>query len=95
MKKNKKLRVWWTPQVGVGIPLFYKNVDTLKEGVMLVEALVDYDRYEYDNNIKNDYSNAGGIEQFGHKGWEGWDIEDKELGYFYDPEEYMKAKGLL
>lgn len=88
-----KLRVWWIPQVGSGCPTFYVMVTTVEEGVMLLEVLGMYDEFQYENRIKPDYSNAGGLEIFEEgTGWCDWEIEDDELGYFDSPEEYVDAK---
>jgi len=55
-----KIRVWWIPQIPG--ECFRVDVDSINEGKRLMEILADYDLFQYDNNIKPDYSNAGGIE---------------------------------
>lgn len=57
--KNGDLRVWWIPQVPM--KSFYINVKTLEEDNLLLNALADYDRFQYENNVKPDYCNAGGL----------------------------------
>lgn len=64
----KKLRVWWIPQVP-GKP-FFIPVASVEQGVKIMDVLADYDKFQYDENIKPDYCNVGGLEQF--------DTEDKE-----------------
>ena len=68
-----KLRVWWIPQ----IPMtpFYWRVTSLFEAKSLLEALVAYDQFQYENKIKPDYSNAGGLHIFNtdSKDWEDWE----------------------
>lgn len=72
------LRVWWIPQVPMK-PFYYpvKDIETAK---ILLDVLALYDKFQYKNNVKPNYSNAGGLEEWdaGHGG--GW-IE------YYDEEE--------
>lgn len=85
---NKKLRVWWMPQV----PMESMKIDVkdIAEAVKIMEVLADYDRFQFENNVKPDYSNEGGVEQEGEDGWEDWDTESEALGYFDNPEEYLE-----
>jgi hypothetical protein len=74
----KKLRVWWIPQIPM-VP-FYVNVATVEEGVKIMDVLADYDLFQFENNVKPDYSNVGGLEQFAEdtNEWETW--YDEESG---------------
>ena len=76
---KQKLRVCWIPLELVDS--FKVEADTTKEGVKLMDILADYDNLQYDNNIKSDYSNVGGIEQYSKDSGEGesWDVEDENL----------------
>ena len=56
---NPEFRVWWIPQVPM--KSFKYDVPSLDAGVMLCDALAQYDLFQYDNRVKPDYSNAGGI----------------------------------
>ena len=40
--------------------------------------LADYDLFQFDNNIKPDYCNAGGLEVFEEEEWSTW--YDEETG---------------
>lgn len=60
--KNGDLRVWHIPQVPG--PMFTVDVNSLEEGVKLVDTLCDYDQFQYKNKIKPDYANASGIERY-------------------------------
>jgi len=66
------LRVWWIPQVPMSP--FYVNVGTTDQGKWLCSVLASYDIFQYENNIKPDYSNVGGIQIFEDGDW--WDSED-------------------
>lgn len=84
---EQKLQVWWIPQVpgkSFNIP-----VDTLKEAHLLLETLAEYDNFQLENNIKPDYSNAGGLQVWdedsdvdGTPGWIDW--SDEETGEDFD-----------
>lgn len=79
-----KLRVWWISQ----IPMkpFTREVDSVKEGVKLLETLALYDIFQLENNIKPDYSNVGGLEMFEHGEWVSWESRDGED----DPEVWLE-----
>jgi len=87
------LRVWWIPQ----IPMdgFHIDISTIEEGVKIMNVLADYDKFQFDNNIKPDYCNAGGIERYdadngdGENGWCSW--YDEESGED-NPELYLEEK---
>lgn len=71
MKNNNgDLRVWWIPQVPM--KPFYVTVKTLDEAVLIVETLADYDRFQFENGVKGDYSNTGGLEVFEDGEWVEW-----------------------
>ena len=44
-------------------------VNNLEEAALLLDTLANYDQFQYDNNIKPDYCNAGGLMI--------WDNEDE------------------
>ena len=78
--KEGDLRVWWIPQ----IPMkpFCVDVDSLAEGRKLRTVLADYDLFQYEHNIKSDYSNVGGTHRYedgdgsGNLDW--FDVEEDE-----------------
>jgi len=80
--KDKQLKVWWIPQIP-GKP-FLVMVDDLKQAKLLLDTLANYDRFQFDNNIKPDYSNVGGLEIWDE------DLDPDEHGSkwstWYDPE---------
>lgn len=81
---NKKLRVWWIPQ----IPMkpFYVSVKTLEEADLILNTLADYDIFQLENNIKPDYANTGGLQIFEEdpeiNDWVDW--YDEENGMDFD-----------
>lgn len=95
-----KLRVWHIPQVPM--KPFHVETDSLETAVAIQNALANYDLFQYENNVKGDYSNASGIELWDESlsdqdlidigledRWVDWFYEDgQEL--FDDPKEYLE-----
>jgi hypothetical protein len=75
-KSQEKLKVWWIPQVPG--QRFEVPVKTIDEAVLLLTALADYDKFQYEQNVKPDYSNAGGLLVFEEKDQEWLDWENEE-----------------
>lgn len=85
---SKQLKVWWIPQVPMRP--FEVPVSTVQEGVKLMKALADYDAFQFENLIKPDYCNAGGLMQLDDDGeWTDW--VDDETGE-NDPVAYLAAR---
>ena len=79
----KKLQVWWVPQVPM--KAFEVEVSSVAEGAKVMEVLAAYDLFQFENKVKPDYCNAGGLNQWsedcdgeGITGWESW--YDEETG---------------
>lgn len=68
------LRVWWIPQVP-GKP-FYVRVADLTQARLVLETLARYDLFQFENRIKGDYANVGGLEVFEDSEWCEWNTED-------------------
>lgn len=71
------LRVWHMPQVGgrdsLGNPVaFYVGVADVNEAVHIINMLANYDLFQYNNDIKPDYTNANGLEVEVDGEWEEW-----------------------
>ena len=60
MPNNGDLRVWWIPQVPMNA--FFVPVKSEREAALIMHTLAAYDMFQYENNVKPDYSNAGGVE---------------------------------
>lgn len=76
--KIGQLQVWWIPQIPM--KAFRVNVDSLKEAKLLLHTLADYDIFQFENNIKPDFSNAGGLQVYTEEGWEDWcDDEGRDI----------------
>lgn len=69
-----KLRVWWIPQVPMSP--FRVDVRNLHEAKLLLNALADYDRFQFEHKVKPDYCNAGGLEIWNGSEWEEWYDDD-------------------
>ena len=93
-RKIGDLRVWWVPQIPM-TKQFTVDVSDVAEGVKIMAVLADYDVFQFDNRIKPDFCNAGGIDRWcddldgdGTPGWECW--YDEESGE-YDPVEFLES----
>lgn len=75
------LRVWWIPQVPG--KAFYVNVPSAPFGAIVEDILARYDAFQFENNIKPNYCNVGGLQVWdsdsdgeGNPGWVDWEVED-------------------
>ena len=88
MPKEGDLRVWWIPQVP-GQP-FIVPVKTTLEGRLLLDTLAEYDMFQLRENIKPDFSNAGGLNIWEDGEWvdycdeEGDEIDHEKYERRYD-----------
>lgn len=77
------LRVLWVPQIGMPGEPFNVPVKTPEEGILILNTLADYDLYQFNNKVKGDYCNFGGLEVLeesieGDDGWHTWYNEEGE-----------------
>jgi hypothetical protein len=72
-----EFKVWWIPQIP-GKP-FEVTVPDLDTGILMCNTLANYDLFQYENRIKPDYCNTGGIHyRLDDSGeWEDVDYEDE------------------
>jgi len=68
------LRVWWIPQVPMNS--FYVYVKTIKEAKLIIQVLADYDTFQFENKVKPDYSNVGGLQVYDGEEWIDWLCEE-------------------
>lgn len=78
-----EFRVWWIPQIPGGP--FLADVPDLATGVLLCDVLAKYDLFQFEQNIKPDYANVGGM-SYRHPvltdgEWQDFDPDDEyEMG---------------
>jgi hypothetical protein len=74
--KDGDLKVWWIPQVAM--KAFEVPVNTVAEAKLLLKTLADYDIFQFENKVKPDYCNTGGLVIFDAKEneWIDWENED-------------------
>lgn len=80
------LRVWWIPQVPM--KAFYVPVASVAEGVKILDILANYDIFQYENRVKPDYCNTGGLQMLEDGEWVDWCSEDGDE----DPKEWYTAQ---
>jgi hypothetical protein len=77
MNEQGDLKVWWIPQIP-GSP-FEWPVNNFREAKLLLNVLAEYDMFQFNHNIKPDYSNAGGLMRFEDGEWmDWWDDETQD-----------------
>ncbi len=80
MAKEGDLQVWWIPQVP-GKP-FMVPVESTGQAALVLDTLARYDAFQFENRIKPDYCNAGGLSVYEGDEWtdwydeNGWSIDD-------------------
>ena len=86
---NKKLRVWWIPQIPMGA--FYITVERIEEGKKILDILAAYDAFQLQNNVKPDYTNVGGLQMWDEEEqeWNDWYLETDD-DYFEDVDDYCE-----
>ncbi len=67
-------QVWWISQVPM--KPFTVLVETREQGEWLCGVLAAYDKFQYENNVKPDYSNVGGVHVFEDGNWRNVDDDD-------------------
>ncbi len=96
MIKNKPkegdLKVYWYPQIPC--KAFYVPVKTPDEAALIMDTLARYDAFQFEERIKPDYCNAGGLmvyeRDYDHSegyDWCEWYSEDGD-----DIREWMEAQ---
>ena len=86
--KDGALQVYWIPQVPM--KPFTVDVSSIEEAVKVMDILAQYDLFQFHNNIKPDYCNAGGLRVWSREyaEWEDWYDEQSGID---NPEEYLKC----
>jgi len=85
--KEGDLHVWWIPQVPM--KAFRVQVRDVHEAKLILGTLAFYDIFQFENNIKPDYCNMGGLEVFENGEWTEW--YDEESGDSIDDFEQEKT----
>lgn len=94
---KQKLQLWWIPQVPM--KAFNVDVSSVSEAAKLLSVLANYDLFQYENRVKGDYANAGGLNVWDEdeQDWLSWCIEinttingEKVFEYFDDVEEFLE-----
>lgn len=89
--KEVELRVYRIPQVGVDAT-FYVPVSTPEEAYRIIGVLSAYDGFQYENRIKPDYCNTGGLQVFDEdeQEWIDWSI-DLGDSYYDSVDDYCES----
>lgn len=70
-----KLRFWWIPQVPG--KAFTVEVESVEQAHLLASVLADYDQFQFEQKVKPDYANAGGLVTYDERldEWVDWHDE--------------------
>jgi len=68
------LMIWWIPQVPM--QPFTVAVASPSEARKLLGVLANYDLFQFNNRIKPDYCNAGGLSVFEDDEWTDWSDDE-------------------
>lgn len=70
---------------------FYVPVESVEEGKKVMDLLAAYDAFQFQNMIKPDYYNVGGLEMFDEETseWNDWYLETED-DYYEDVDEYCE-----
>ncbi len=79
------LQIYWFPQIPC--KMFTYDVETVEQGVAMLDAFARYDLFLLEHDIRKDYANHGGLRVWddnsdgaGNPGWTDWeeDVEDTD-----------------
>ena len=77
--KAGDLRIWYVPQVPMNG--YYEKVDSVAEGFRILDTIYKVALFEFENRVKPDYANAGGVARFeddGDGGLDWFDVDEQE-----------------
>lgn len=71
---------------------FMFRIESVEEAKKVIDLLSSYDCFQYNQNIKPDYCNCGGLQVYNEEteDWEDWYFEDDQ-NYFDDVDEYCES----
>lgn len=69
------LKVWYIPQIPM--KAFERIVPDLPTAKIVLEVLSKFSYFEFENRVKLDYADAGGIARMEAGEW--WDVDEEEL----------------
>ena len=92
MPQSGDLRVWWVPQVPM--QAFFVYVKSEYEAALIMRVLAEYDMFQYENSVKPDYANAGGVDVYEEGKWVSWykEADDDDLWNQDDFDAYTHHK---
>jgi hypothetical protein len=71
MAKDGDLQVWWIPQLRM--KSFDVPVNSIIEALLIIDTLGKYDAFQFENRIKPDYCNTGGLNVWENGEWCEWE----------------------
>lgn len=71
-----EFRMWYIPQIPM--PPFTREFDTAREAQAALDLIFAFSFFEFENRVKPDYTDAGGIEIWDEDAAEWGDYDDFE-----------------
>lgn len=71
-----KYRVWYVPQVPMKAFVF--DTDDLDVATIVLDVVQSFSLFEYDNRVKPDYCDAGGIAEWDEENQDWFDLDVEE-----------------
>jgi hypothetical protein len=71
-----KFKAWYIPQVPM--KAFEREFDSLETASLVLNAVIDFSIFEFENKVKPDYSDAAGIAMWDEESGEWEDVDDSE-----------------
>lgn len=79
--KPGNIRVWYIPQIGAGLKAFEVIAPDYATAKLIDQTLAKFSLYEYENRVKPDYADVGGISRWesdGEGGFAWYDMDEDD-----------------
>ena len=71
-----KFKAWYIPQVPM--KAFEVECETAAQALDALDLITNFSIFEFENKVKPDYSDAGGVEEWDEAAQEWFDFEEEE-----------------
>lgn len=76
MGTHKKFKVWYIPQVPM--QPFEVECETAEQAQDALDLITNFSIFEFENKVKPDYSDAGGVEKWDETDQEWFDYDESD-----------------
>lgn len=75
---DAKFKAWYIPQIPG--EAFEVEVDSPAEGFKILDIISRFSLFEFENRVKPDYADAGGVVEWDESEQDWWDVDEDEMG---------------